>query len=1399
MNLRPKTIHRLLVLLTSTAAFAVAASIVVVTQLHRYQRHRLALRDDGMAAYQHGDYHTAADDLSKYLGNDLNDSEAIFAYAVSRKKLLRPDLGNLLDARQLFAQYLTNNPGDSATLHQLLEINLRLHDAAESSSIADQILAGNPDDVQALTAKLQQLVRDIKFTQALPISMRLNELTPDDLRTQETTFFLMSRLGRTPPELIARADAMLAAHPRDPHFELLRAVAAYFANEPADARQWLQTAAAHPAVDANFTLMLVSDFDRMELWGDSLDLLKRVEADPAAPVAVKAALAQRLWEFKQFDSALALLKNVNPKDPAAESQLLGLKGLVLHDRFGNTPEFNSVLKSLQARPDDMVAAAWSLLLTAISTDVTGEALPPVQQCVDAGHADPDNAIVRDVLAGEYERLGETELALQCLRQTVKMQPEWPAPWLEMSRILLNRGQAFDAVAPATAACERDPNLFEAQNTLLQAEYEQLGPDDTPAQIKPILNQLEQSRTTQPLDPDLMAMDVDLLARSMRKNHATELAMSAIEHPGTAYLLRRLAIINQSDQLGISTQLADRAAKIIPVESEQAAELFDIYVHTNNLEKAKALLPLMHAKTTRGWRLAWLAAREEIGDATVIADWQQLADSLPHSLVIQLAAIHSPAVLADRALTDRTIDRLKAMTGDDGIEWRLARARWLVAASDDAKNRANAAAEMMTEVARVCPDYAEPRMILGQALARAGDYNGAIASLQLARNLRPRDPRIALKLAGYFVHQGQPRQATPLLDGIENSPRLDAAGRVEAARLYHAAGNSRRAISLLQDEQLIHRDNAARDMLMAQLLAERGDVDGASAVFERWMELKNPPVEVVRAAARFSATHGDVDAGRQRLSRLATIQLPAGEADLIRAQFEAEFGVAATAATFFENAARLAPNNAAVWLAWAGMKLRDRDFPAAITIAMRGLKKTADNPPLPAMRDRALALSAVKLDADAQPLIDALAADPTSDAGIAMLSAISDSQAAHENSDALAERLRKLADQYPQFMPSLDLLVALDLPAGRFDAAATAAARARDMMPVDAEPLRLLSLIWSTAGQWEAALSAGNDWRNRTLDQPQAADIAIATAQIALGRPGKAIDQLSPHMKTAAANASPSNIATIELTARAMCMLNHTDQAWQIVQPLAAKSSDWRGRWLQIVADTAKDSISVADRIDQIRATVSPAGIPDQLSIAHAWYTAGVRLNDADLVRKAESVAEPLTDSTSAPAEAWFLLGTIQLQLESLTEAESSLTRALQLSPDLTEARNNLAMVKLLRNADLPAAQKLASEAVAATPSNSAYHTTLGEIDEQLDDLDSARRELGMALRLEPQNAEALICLASTQNRGGQTRQAEITLARAQALMDAVHPVLSAAMQMELQRLREALKKPAASAALDSKR
>jgi Tfp pilus assembly protein PilF len=194
-------------------------------------------------------------------------------------------------------------------------------------------------------------------------------------------------------------------------------------------------------------------------------------------------------------------------------------------------------------------------------------------------------------------------------------------------------------------------------------------------------------------------------------------------------------------------------------------------------------------------------------------------------------------------------------------------------------------------------------------------------------------------------------------------------------------------------------------------------------------------------------------------------------------------------------------------------------------------------------------------------------------------------------------------------------------------------------------------------------------------------------------------------------------------------------------------------------------------------------VADQVALGEAWYTVARRFDDTDALDKAKSIVEPLTDIANAPTDAWLLLGGIQQMQNDLPAAEHSFAAAVNLAPNLPVAKNNLAMIMLLRNEDAKTAQQLATAAVTEAPANSAIHSTLGEIDQKLNDLDGAKSQFQLAVRLNAQNAEALIGLATVQHKSGDARSAAVTLQQVETVLRMTHPILPAQVRDDLDKLR----------------
>ncbi len=1458
MSLRPKTKRRLLQLGTGGLAVAAAAAVGVAVQLHRHEAARQVIRAAGMAAFDRGDYRGAAYELQKYLTDNRPDADAIHTLATARVHLPKPDLSHLVAARGLLVRCLEIRPDDVAAQHELLDVYQRLNFRYETVALADTLLRANPADVAALNAEWRELSRppQPQYDRALAMAQRAAAADPADVLAQEATLELMARLHRPPAEGVARADALLKAHPGDPRFELVRGVAALFAGDDAAARHWLAAAAAalgaEPAPDPGLTLSLAAALDGTGQWSDAVAVLDRAAgtARPAPPDLV-VALAERLWYAGQVARAADRLRTVTP-DVKPDARLLGLRALLLDGAAVPTDALvgpaatapppaaaapcPSLRAALSARGDDPAAAGWSALVRATDPAHPVEPRQAVALAATAARDDADSAAARFFLGRAYLRLGEPALALESLAQAAVLAPAWAAPRLLIATTLLDANEPTAALGPARAALDRDPASALARSAVAVIAYRTLSPRAAPADVAAVLGQVQAAAAADPADPRLPAAAVDLTARASPAHSAanatahstahstarstagstaaTAAALAAIARPtATPAQLYRLAAVAAVDHLDVTDAVVAAATRL---PADTPAHAYDLALALAAVGRADRGRQLLAGHDAADWQLADLRFREATtspanpsdprGDSLADA-WAVLADANPADVAVQRATLASPAAARNRPLIARAVDCLHALTGDEAVDWRLALARLQLdaaaaaapalspatpgdtgtAAATRAAADLNAVASSMAEVTRAVPHLAEPQVLWATALERQGLLPAATAHLRQAVPLAPDDPGLALRLARLLGRQGLFQQAADAVDPLAaRAADLPPPVAVDVADVYRRAGDPKRAEAVLTAADAGVPLDATRYVQLAAAQAAAGDADAAAATLAAAL-WDAPTPETIRAAAAFHAARGQMAAARSALARLDTsASIPPVVRDVTRGQFEAAFGDPAAARAALRSAVNEAPDDPRPWAALAGFEVHAGQPAAALVAADRGLALDRADVALSALRDRARTLDARRA-AVPQPLLDALAADPTNPAAAATLDALGPGDPAVDNVavdavDAVAD----VAARYPAFAPAQSVAVDRLTAAGRFDEAAAVATRLADAAPADPAGPRLLTAVWSAAGRPDRAVLAAQRWRDRSRAAPQPADDAIAAADLRLGRPGVAVGLLAPYVRDGTADP-----ATTAAYARALATDGHPADADAVLEPLAAHSPRWRAAWLAMIADTAPTAADAAARIVRVTPLLSPGSSADRIAVASAWYTVGTRFADPDPLRRGLAALDPLSDVAAVPTDALVLTGGLHQQLGDLPAAEAAYRRALAASPDLPRAMNNLAWVIALRDGDLADARRLADRAAALVPADADLRATVGQVALKQGDVPAAADAFRRATRLAPRSAAAWAGLADAEARAGHTGDAAGALDRAEALLAPPAPPPSPTTAAELARVRAALGRPPA--------
>ncbi|HEX4125455.1 MAG TPA: tetratricopeptide repeat protein, partial [Tepidisphaeraceae bacterium] len=693
------------------------------------------------------------------------DAEALLAYATCRESVELPGKRNLIEAIGILEHYRQLRPGDVAAAHTLLEWYQRGHDDADALALSNALLTNTPNDLEARSAKVKALWGLRRLPEALAESERLNRDAPTLLRGQLMTTYLLLAMDRG-DEAVRRTGDLCVRHPNDAKFEMLRGAACMLAGQTPGARSWLAAAAARITADGEFALQQCRFLDAVGLFDNARELLARTAQANPTPAVVD----QLLLRVYQDRGPAALLDTLHVLPAATESsEGRGLEAVSLLDLHRPIADIGA------ASANDAVARGWSIALAARSK---GDLVAEASAYREALKRDPGNVIVADWLAEAEARMGESELALATWRSAAMACPNWAGPCDEMAATLEMVGRPEAALEAARAGAARAPGTFDAQLILAGAMVAMM-PTPGPAPTdNPAMAMVTQLRTRWPNRPEVLPMYASALIRTGQTSAAARAIDDALQTNLPPSVLMGLADINAQAKLAfgaaIEAKLEEHAsdAPAIAVAAARLCSPADASLLLNDTAAAA------HNADPAAWDMAIEEASDR-GDADALAAWEKIGDAYPKDVRVQSALVRNPIRFGDRAFWKRTIDRLHALIGEQGLTWRIEEARWILndpTASDQTEKNTAEAVTRLQEVCRVAPDWADAHHLLGIALQRTGNTSGAIDELTAAATLAPADPAIVGDLSDALRKTGRTDEARAVVHRLASSPRLTPAAR-----------------------------------------------------------------------------------------------------------------------------------------------------------------------------------------------------------------------------------------------------------------------------------------------------------------------------------------------------------------------------------------------------------------------------------------------------------------------------------------------------------------------------------------------------------------------------------------------------------------------------------------------
>lgn len=1392
MNIRPKTVRRLLYLLAVCVLVAVAA---LVFRQYKDSQRRARLndaREAGIAAFKQGNYPAALEFLKQYIRNDtVSDFDAVLAFATSRAKVETPDGRHINEAIKHFVYLRSVRPDDPAVFEPLLDLYTRAGQQAEAIDLANVVLAQSPNHPGALRAKSISLLKGARYDEALQVSTQLNAADPSDLQGHIQTYWLLHRTKTPIEKIVQRYQALLDASPGDARFEMLLGVAVGESGDTEKALALLRSAAARPKLDAALVAQLARMFDQQGLYDEARELLERSTAGSPADPATLRVLLQRLWQQGRYNDVLSRVSGFDPASPATDSSVLAYGALAMLTT-GRTDDAEALLDRLSARTGDNAAQGWS---AAIRTRLDSPGVPPPQlisRYQAAMSRGGDAAILRLWIGEAHFSMGETEQAVREWQQAAELMPSWAEPHLQIARAMMAANRPADAADAAANAVRCAPDQVAPAAALALAQYTLLQQNPSTDGFARLTTDVAAIQKLRPGEPQTLPLYAAMLCRQNDKARAVDVIRAAFVNSSQwdAGVLSALLSVTREYGLGLEADLLDAtrvAAEKTPAIAMRHAIELD---HAGRPEEGLRMLQ-RGAQAASGadamrWQVAIAQYREAIGDPDAPAAWIALGDANPTDFILQATILRAAAAQTDREFYARTIDRVKSLTGPDGTLWRYARARFLLSHQPSEKESAEAAS-LLIDLVRVNPTVAEYRIRLAQAQENLGRTLEAAEQLRAAVEMDPRSVSVQLELARLLAEQGKHADARTYLERAAASPLIEAVQRVQLAQMLSTEGRAELAIGVL--EQSASRD-VQGDILLAQMYRRTGRTTDAERIFNTLLrrdEPKAPPADAISAAADFYAAQGDLPRARAVLAQLEAGDYAPIVKQSVVARFEERHGDRDKARQLLTAAVEQAPADAGAWRRLASFEARQGNYPAAVAAADRGLQVLPGNVELSSLRLQAQAMQQVVASGknDLSPLIEVLSQTRTRAAEADALSALRDALATAQPTGAKLARLRQSADRFPRFLPLQAILARSYLQSDMIDDAVNLADRLLDNLPGEPEAAALATTIYRASRQWAPMKQAAGQWRKLlpggSSDAVRPADLAIAEACSNLQQPAEVIAALQPHLVDAA-RAPEENATLLRLAASAMLASNQPERADDLLGPLLPTSKPARVIWLRITAEPAMPPPLANEWLARAAAAIDPSAVDEATAYARAASVVATRYGDPQPIRNAIDVLRRHTIEPRPDPEAMFLTAALHMQLGQLADAERMYRSVIAARPDYAEARNDLAYVLLLRNGDLKEARSLAATAAAATPDNSNMHETLGRICAALDDRPAAMAAYDRALQLNGSNLDALIGKAHLLRQQGQSAEARKLMARITPMLNSAPP-LAEPVRVQLEQLR----------------
>ena len=1339
-------------------------------------------RIQGMEAYSDGDYETALGRLSYYLTYRKRDVQVLLAFADARSKVPSVNNGHLREAVQRYQVVLHMHSENREALEHLLVLYRRLGHRVEGSDVADRIIALEPEHIDAWSMKAAAAFQQGRFKQTADIAQKLCKLEPRKIGWRVLYVKCLQRQDVNERAVLNVCDEWIAEDERDGRFRLLKVEVLAEYGHLQQAKEELVEAAKLGADSQEVLEVMVQMLELMGLQELTEELLADERARlPNEPWVFETAI-RRLWQALRIEDALEVLAQAEEAFGDNQINLLRWRAL-LHTVWGERDEASKALEKLSilaeasGSADRDASRGWVEAIRASQYVSESNWLDALASYERALALEPNDAVLQYLLAEAYQGVGEHDLALSILGRAERIDRHWMAIQLAQAKSFLALGRHADAFEALRKVIRRAPNaglrayLLLAKAWLaLDSAPDHVGlPDPGSEQQSDVLKFLLALDEQFPLHAEILSLLAEAYLRRGDSENAVALIERVLRDDQTDIrTLTRLAEISQQWDLSYEQRLLARSGERSGLTLALAGRQARILMRLGLSDEAYALVDRTFATVPDGSQLAVQAQliRTQLmlveGDEKALAGIAQLLALEPDSLAAAEFALGQEEAWKDATLIRAAIDTLRRKVGDHSPQVLLAEATYRYRFHRDDPASIAHATGLVRDVLQRTPDSKHALTLMASLLVVGENPRPerAIQHLKRAINLHPSDVTLYPRLISLLQKVGDLGEAGQYLKRLASRPHRDSAIRRAELQLLLAQvaqGDLEPSVVDRIIQLVDETSDESEQLVLASLHLRAGRYDDAEQIYARLLASPERSEMAVRRAADFYAQTGRFQQGLALLQSLELDGSPARKL-LLLGSFHQDHGDLDEAGRFFQRAVEISPGSTEPWNRLAVIFLAIGSPDDARQAALSGLEVDPRNEPLlTTLAIASISTNGTTRKEDLQ-LIESLGREHEPLRATLRLLV-----QAKDDRGALAPTARDLADaqqlvrDHPAFLPAWQLSVMLHAQSGRVDEAVGLANRAAARLPNNPTPAEWAARMLFDAGRLDESVYAGQTWRRRSLGRVIEPDAFIALAQLELGSPASAVNQLASHVDRIwdERERFPDRVM---LWLRALLLDGQIDRVALMIQQLAPEGQRWCNQLL-VLALVLEDNVryELLELIEPVL-TETPEGA---LMLAKAWADLARRADDPTYYERADNLANAAESAGASIVQVQLLRAAIAFWRGDLPATELHYGKVLELQPRHVVALNNLAYALIQLGGKYNEAAALALRAIKIRPGNPGVRDTYARALIGLDRLDEAEHNARRAVSVRPNDLDLRLTLARCLI--GQSRfddaEAELAVAR----------------------------------------